>query len=496
MHASEPTGQTPHEGLPPTQRRELELELIRVRAAAEAARLEARAAEIELTLRQMCHEAAPPAQQRTGSILSAAGPSASPATAAASAAPSEATAAEIASWETMLQQLPRVAEPTSQTQATDSQPVDTGSSSPAIASKDAGQPVPAPHETPEPAELFAAVSALDGKPRVTAELPEALAEASEPEEATTHRLRRPAAWLVSTLAHVAVLVILAMVTLSIESPRDQIALSAAATDPREEPVETIELEQTEQPQVNPTSSSPEMVTVEDTLAEVATTAVDVTTPDTIAPAFSPAPASLGQSLGQSLSGGTSGEMASKFFGVAGGGNHFVYLVDNSGSMDEISRDGFDVARSEVLRAVDQLKEDQRFYVVFFGEKTLRMCLEKPNEPAPRSVYATAENKAALRRWAMTITMQPGRWPEEALQWAFELRPDCIFLLTDGEMSQRVLPLVREGNIVDTLIDGPKPRSIIHTVGFHNQSGEAQLKTIAKENGGSYRFVPATGNARR
>ena len=125
-----------------------------------------------------------------------------------------------------------------------------------------------------------------------------------------------------------------------------------------------------------------------------------------------------------------------------------------------------------------------------------MRIDDPQTPASRSVYATDENKAALRRWVMGISMQPGKWPEEALEFAFTLRPDCIYLLTDGEMSQRVVPLIQRENIVETLLDGPKPRSIIHTVGFLSRAGEAQLKQIANSNGGQYRYVAPTRSGPR
>jgi hypothetical protein len=159
-------------------------------------------------------------------------------------------------------------------------------------------------------------------------------------------------------------------------------------------------------------------------------------------------------------------------------------------MDDVAPDGFDVARREVLRAVDALRPDQRFYVIFFGEQTLRMQLS-PAGPAPvNSVEATTENKAALRTWAMGLGMQQGKWPEEALKFAFDLRPDCIFLLTDGAMPERVEKFISQHNLVDNLFDGPQPRSIIHTIGFHNEVGAAQLRSIAAAHGGTYHFVPA------
>lgn len=319
-------------------------------------------------------------------------------------------------------------------------------------------------------------------------------DTSEEEQERPGR-RRPAPWILSIVAHAAVLMVLAGMTLSVNEPQDQIALSATSAQPAEEQVETMVLEQTEQPETN-SESQAETITTVNPLGDIAAAVVDVTGPGIPDVVANPGD-SLSKMLGQSISsGGSPGDMSATFFGASGGGNHFVYLVDSSGSMDQISRDGFDVARAEVLRAVDTLNEEQRFYVVFFGEETLKMRLGNAAEPEPRSVYATEENKRALRRWASTLSMQPGRWPKEALTFAFKLRPDCIFLLTDGAMPDYVPEMVRSNNIVETLLDGPKPRSIIHTIGFHNPEGEAILSKIAKENGGTYHFVPPNANSRR
>lgn len=307
--------------------------------------------------------------------------------------------------------------------------------------------------------------------------------------------RRPTPWLLSILAHAVVLILLAGVTLSVREPQDQIALSASAAQPSDEQVETMVLEQTEQPETN-NDSQAETITTVNPLGDIAAAVVDVTGPGIPDVVATPGD-SLSQMLGQSISaGGSPGDVSATFFGASGGGNHFVYLVDSSRSMDDVSRDGFDVARAEVLRAVETLNEKQRFYVIFFGEETMRMRLGNASGPEPRSVYATDENKLALRRWAATISMQPGRWPEDGLEFAFTLRPDCIFLLTDGAMPEYVPEMIGRNNIVETLLDGPKPRSIIHTIGFHNPTGEAILSKIAKENSGTYHFVPANANSRR
>jgi hypothetical protein len=305
---------------------------------------------------------------------------------------------------------------------------------------------------------------------------------------TGTRRRRPAAVIFSILSHAAVLVLLAGITLTVREPRDQIALSARTAEPAEQTVESVEMQQQEAPEVA-TAAANETVATTLSVNDVAASVVDVSGPPS-PPALAVGQSLLNPMLGASIDDGMpSGDLSTTFFGASGGGNHFVYLVDSSGSMDQISPDGFDVARAEVLRAVDSLTDRQRFYVVFFGKETLRMRLGDSDQPPPRAVYATDENKAALQRWAMTLSMQAGRWPEEALEIAFELRPDCIFLLTDGAMPDYVPEMVERNNIVETLLDGPKPRSIIHTIGFHNPEGEAILRKIAKQNGGQYHFVP-------
>ncbi len=96
----------------------------------------------------------------------------------------------------------------------------------------------------------------------------------------------------------------------------------------------------------------------------------------------------------------------QFCGVDGGGKHFVYLVDSSNSMGS----GFQSARAELLASIDQLKPDQRFYVVFFDEQPDYMRVSDPNTDDDASVMATPENKKRLRTWAMNVEMNRAKHP--------------------------------------------------------------------------------------
>jgi hypothetical protein len=175
----------------------------------------------------------------------------------------------------------------------------------------------------------------------------------------------------------------------------------------------------------------------------------------------------------------------QFCGVEGGGNHFVYLVDSSGSMGE----AFNSARRELLASIELLTPEQKFYVVFFDEVSDYMRLSDPNQDEPRSVYATPENKAKLRRWAMQISMDRGKAPNDPLRFALKLKPDVIFLLSDGEFPQSIEDLLTEENAVSNLFGDSRLISIVHTIGYFSKEGESRMRRIAEENQGQYRHVP-------
>src|SRR5690606_10371339 len=129
----------------------------------------------------------------------------------------------------------------------------------------------------------------------------------------------------------------------------------------------------------------------------------------------------------------------------------------------------------------------RFYVVFYDEKPDYMRISAANVDEPASVLATDANKQALRRWAMTIQEAAGKSPVDVLPFAFKLRPDVIFLLSDGEFSARTEEVIREHNRRDNLFGEDGPISIIHTIRYPGYSttearnAEVQMKRIAEEN---------------
>ncbi len=295
----------------------------------------------------------------------------------------------------------------------------------------------------------------------------------------------PPPWLVSAVVHVGVLFLLAAIGLQTQRPRDQVALSASAAESNEVSMETIEIDSS-QPETEPTEPTPSETEYE--LSPVGELAATDFAPDALsappAPALSAMTSSqLSSAAALSLKSDSNAKI--QFCGVEGGGNHFVYLVDSSGSMGQ----GFESARAELLASIQVLKPDQRFYVVFFDAESDYMRLSNADTDEPRSVNATPANKAALKRWAMRISMDRGRAPYEPLRFALGLKPDVIFLLSDGEFPQGIEDLLREENKVENLFGESHPISIVHTISYHSQEGESRMRRIAEQNKGQYRYIP-------
>ena len=174
--------------------------------------------------------------------------------------------------------------------------------------------------------------------------------------------------------------------------------------------------------------------------------------------------------------GEVGEMKkdANFFGVKAEGRSFAFVVDTSGSMSINSR--YLRCRAELLRAVGELAHKQKYFIVFFNHQTYAM-------PERKLVEASSPQMKKTMQWITGAVPMGSTEPWDGVALALRLKPDAIFLLTDGEFSPDV---VRK--IVSAQSD-EKKRIPIHTIGFESQAGEITLQTIARETGGKYLYVP-------
>ena len=160
-----------------------------------------------------------------------------------------------------------------------------------------------------------------------------------------------------------------------------------------------------------------------------------------------------------------------FFGIplGDGAKKVVYIIDRSGSMTC----AIDFVKAELKRRIGELDEANMFHVLFFSSAT-------PVEMPPRRlVAATERNKRLACEFIDGITARGETDPSKALERAFAVRPDVIYLLTDGEFERSVVDLVKQLN--------PDKRVKVNTISFL-YGPHVVLKEIAKQTGGTYTFV--------
>jgi hypothetical protein len=160
---------------------------------------------------------------------------------------------------------------------------------------------------------------------------------------------------------------------------------------------------------------------------------------------------------------------SAFFNIPAG-SKVVYIVDRSGSMT----DCMDFVKYGMKRSIGLMDEDAEFHIIFY---TSGQPVEMPTR---KLVRATDTHRQRAAEFIDRVIAQGESDPSAALQRAFALQPDIIFLLTDGEFDRKVVSLIRRLNADDKVT--------VHTMGFIYTNADAMLMQIARENGGTYTFV--------
>jgi hypothetical protein len=193
-----------------------------------------------------------------------------------------------------------------------------------------------------------------------------------------------------------------------------------------------------------------------------------------APGFGPGGTGIGGGPGSGFFGIKDGPGTGP--GSSPGAFRIVYIIDHSGSL----LDNFDFLREEVKKSVDNLLPIQYFAVVAFSEDSeilgpsslQRATLDDQRDLANRidQLKAYGENDGTLAPF------------QHAFEKAFALKPQLIYFLTDGAFDPQL------AGIVEHLNAHHKVR--INTLAFVKTDSryEEQLKALARDNGGIYKFV--------
>jgi len=148
----------------------------------------------------------------------------------------------------------------------------------------------------------------------------------------------------------------------------------------------------------------------------------------------------------------------------------AYIVDRSGSMT----DSIDFVKRELKRSIGSLDANAEFHVIFYSSGA-------PVEMASRRlVRATDNNKTMAAEFIDGVVPMGETDPSKALERAFAVGADTIYLLTDGEFDRAIIDLVKRLNATG--------KAKVYTIGFLYSDKSDILKTIATENGGKYKFI--------
>ncbi len=158
---------------------------------------------------------------------------------------------------------------------------------------------------------------------------------------------------------------------------------------------------------------------------------------------------------------------STFFGIKAQGQLFIYVVDCSGSMGD--EDRLDRAKAELRRSVNALQSPQRFKVIFYNDQPVPMPGELPKA-------ADYPSKALLSKWLSLVEPEGPTDPRSSLALALAMRPDAVFLLSDGAFP--------DGTVESAARSNPK-KVPIHCVDLANGAAGDGLRKIAEQSGGQY-----------
>jgi len=190
--------------------------------------------------------------------------------------------------------------------------------------------------------------------------------------------------------------------------------------------------------------------------------------------------------------GTGNGMAStrtQVFGLVEEARSFVYVFDRSDSMNSVlsySSEGSNVfsitpleaAKAELLRSLEDLTKQQRFQIVFYNNTT---SLFRQSSASHHLLLGNRENKRLAIDYVNTMPGDGGTFHLPALEIAIRLRPDAIFLMTDGEEKDDPTPF--ELSHLRTMNRGRTRINVIHFCFTPRPGGT--LEQLAKENRGKH-----------
>ncbi len=299
------------------------------------------------------------------------------------------------------------------------------------------------------------------------------------------------AFVTSFAFHVVVLLIVASIAFTIGKDSHGVMLDADIGNTDEVGFDQMDLVTVESPGIPQEVTPPEPMTAP-SLSKLEVASFVATKPADSGASLDASLASSSTDLGSGGSGNGSvadalsapmKKSGAAFFGAYAEGKRFIFVLDSSRSM--LQDDRWTYACNQLIDSLNGLQPEQEFYVICFDIQTSYLF----NIPPSRVQYFKPDDKTLprVKRWLRSHELGRATMPGEALQNALALHPDAIFLLSDGELQDNSVGMLRTINGFSS-----NYRQIpIHTVHLFSDEGRETLKLIARENSGT--FTPVQNN---
>ena len=170
-----------------------------------------------------------------------------------------------------------------------------------------------------------------------------------------------------------------------------------------------------------------------------------------------------------------------YFGVKAYGSRFVFVVDCSGSMRDQFR--WERAKTETQESIMALTDEQQFFVFLYNHAIYPMG----GVEQVKLVKATRANKIKACKWLEAARPTGGTFPWEAIRTSLKIRPDGVFLLSDGELADDTARMLLVENRAGDWEPGRTKQTPIHTIAF-GKLGARTLQFIADNNSGKFSIV--------
>lgn len=172
-----------------------------------------------------------------------------------------------------------------------------------------------------------------------------------------------------------------------------------------------------------------------------------------------------------------GKVTTSVFGVQGTGSRFVYVFDRSDSMNGFGSRPMIAARKQLIESLNSLQATHQFQIIFYND-TIKIF--NP-DGRPTMYFADDQKKKSAIRFVNATHPSGGTDHLNALNQAFKLQPDVIFMLTDAEGGFTSAELTE-------ITNNNRSAAIINTIEFGQSRGfDRSLEAVSKTSGGQYVF---------